>query len=669
MFGNTPFGGQPNTGGSGLFGNPSQTPNAPSGGGGGLFGSNAGPPSGGGGGLFGGGQPQQSGGLFGGGGGGGPFGGQQQQQQPPASSGFGGGLFGGGGGNNLQQPAGGGGGGLFGGNTNTPASSGFGAPSNTGGGGLFGSGGNTGGGSSLFGGGGSTLGGAPQGQQSLWGQPQQQQAGGLGGLGGSGGGGGGVFGQQPSAGGGGGGLFGSQQPQQGSGLFGNTQQPPSSTGGLFGGGQPQQPPGGGGLFGASGAQSQAGASGLFGGQPQNTNAGPFGQASSGFGTQPFGQQNPQSSFGGGGGGPFGGGTNQQSALFGGGGAPAAANTAPAAAAPDVLAPLPAGADTINCLSWSPSGQFLACASWDQKCYVFQVSNQGQSPQAQLVLDLNCEAPVLYIDWHADERSLFTATAEGVVKQWQLASKSPQAVAMHGAPVMYCQWLKQKGVLVTGSMDCTVKFWNLQSQQPVTTINLPDKVVAMDIRDPLMVVCMPRRAIHLFSLASNNPTEPFRRMESPLKLKARCCRVFPSCEGFAVASEEGRCAVRYAEHERDNRPKGGGFNFKCHRDGNSIYPVHSVDWQTNNNYPDILLTAGGDGTWNTWDKAKLGRASGSNKLPSPVTAARFNPTGDLFAYALGYDWSKGANGYNPQSQPTQVLLHKVVQKDLVVSKAN
>ena len=127
-------------------------------------------------------------------------------------------------------------------------------------------------------------------------------------------------------------------------------------------------------------------------------------------------------------------------------------------------------------------------------------------------------------------------------------------SQHDAPAVYCQWLSQKGVLVTGSLDATVKFWNLQSQQPAMTIKLPDKVVAMDVRDPLLVVCMPQRAIHLFSLASNNPTEPFRKMESPLKLKARCCRVFLSCEGFAVASEEGRCAVRYADAERDNRSK-------------------------------------------------------------------------------------------------------------------
>ena len=157
--------------------------------------------------------------------------------------------------------------------------------------------------------------GAPTTQTNAFGQPQQQQQGGL-------------FGGQPQQNTGGifgqpnqgtaptqGGLFG--QPSTGAtGMFGNTQ--PAATGGIFGGGQPQQQPtqggifgqpaGGAGLFGAAGQQNSP-----FGGQQQQQQQqgqGLFGQQNN-AGTGMFGQTNPNS-----GGGMFG----QNTGATGGNGA-------------------------------------------------------------------------------------------------------------------------------------------------------------------------------------------------------------------------------------------------------------------------------------------------------------------------------------------------------------
>lgn len=192
--------------------------------------------------------------------------------------------------------------------------------------------------------------------------------------------------------------------------------------------------------------------------------------------------------------------------------------------------------------------------------------------------------------------------------------------------------------MTGGFDNKVRFWDLQSQQPKLEIQLPDKVLAMDVRGVLLVVCMPEKQIHMFNLSSNTPNQPFRKMTSPLKRNARCCRVMTTCDGFIVGSEEGRCAVRYADESKDTQRTGGGFNFKCHRDGEKAYPVHAggrflcfsfqmmhfialhfffclfaVDWQPSTQCKDVFVTAGGDSTWATWDKSKLARANGCNKM--------------------------------------------------------
>jgi hypothetical protein len=85
---------------------------------------------------------------------------------------------------------------------------------------------------------------------------------------------------------------------------------------------------------------------------------------------------------------------------------------------------------------------------------------------------------------------------------------------------------------------------------------------------------------------------------------------------------------------------------------------------------VFSTSGGDGTVNFWDREKKSRTielkvpqSQPRHMPSPVSAACWNPAGDLFAYAGSYDWAKGVEGYNLQAFPTQLLLHWTTQADL------
>ena len=46
-----------------------------------------------------------------------------------------------------------------------------------------------------------------------------------------------------------------------------------------------------------------------------------------------------------------------------------------------------------------------------------------------------------------------------------------------------------------------------------------------------------------------------------------------------------------------------FTFKCHRDGSDIYAVNSICFHPVHG---TFVTAGGDGSYNFWDKVSLGR---------------------------------------------------------------
>lgn len=61
---------------------------------------------------------------------------------------------------------------------------------------------------------------------------------------------------------------------------------------------------------------------------------------------------------------------------------------------------------------------------------------------------------------------------------------------------------------------------------------------------------------------------------------------------------------------------------------SFHPVHGT-----------LATVGSDGRFSFWDKDARTKLKTSEQLDQPITACCFNNTGNIFAYASSYDWSK------------------------------
>ena len=122
----------------------------------------------------------------------------------------------------------------------------------------------------------------------------------------------------------------------------------------------------------------------------------------------------------------------------------------------------------------------------------------------------------------------------------------------------------------------------------------------------------------------NPSQPFKNLQSPLKWQTRCIACFPDGKGFAIGSIEGRVGIQYVE-DKDQRyvcPAAssqimnylgfipflslcGGvceshclfnsmnFSFKCHRGTNN--DVYAVNWMSFHPIHGTFSTAGSDGT--------------------------------------------------------------------------
>lgn len=83
---------------------------------------------------------------------------------------------------------------------------------------------------------------------------------------------------------------------------------------------------------------------------------------------------------------------------------------------------------------------------------------------------------------------------------------------------------------------------------------------------------------------------------------------------------------------------------------SFHPVHGT-----------FSTAASDGTFAFWDKEGRARLKGYPTVGGAITSTAFSGDGQLWAYAISYDWSKGA-AFNTPQYPTVVKIHQLKDED-------
>lgn len=314
-------------------------------------------------------------------------------------------------------------------------------------------------------------------------------------------------------------------------------------------------------------------------------------------------------------------------------------------------------DTVSSLRFSPKApDFLVSTSWDNLVRCWEVQANGQAvPKAEQKFD----KPVLSSCWHADGTKVFLAGADNQGKVWDLGSNTVTQVAVHDAPIKTVHWIQAPGYqcLMTGSWDKTLKFWDTRQPTPIKTFQTGQPVYCADVIYPMAIVSTAQQGILVYQL-TNEPQE-FKKIDSPLKYQHRCVAICKDKQtntepvGFALGSVEGRVAIQYIQPKdpKDN------YTFKCHRSdiqtGNNqdIYAVNDIAFHPGYG---TLATAGSDGKFSFWDKDARTKLKTSTQLPQSITACTFNSTGNIFAYALGYDWTKGHESNNPNNKPSILL---------------
>lgn len=313
-------------------------------------------------------------------------------------------------------------------------------------------------------------------------------------------------------------------------------------------------------------------------------------------------------------------------------------------------------DGISSTTWSKQAMHLAVSSWDNSVRVYDVAHQGgQVLRANPLAASQHEAPVLCSAWSGDGKTIFYGGVDGKLKMWALGSNQPaQALGSHAAGIKSVSVIDELGVVCTGSWDKTLKYWDGRSPNPSATVQLPERCYALDVCYPLSVVATADKQVVIYDLAK--PQVEFKRIVSPLKYQTRCIAAFPDKTGFAIGSIEGRVGIHHVEDKDSSK----NFAFKCHRDNNDIYAVNSIAFHP---VYGTFATTGADGTVNFWDKEQKQRLKPFNRAPTAVPCGNFSNDGNLYAYAVSYDWSKGSEFYNPQTMKNYVFIHAVADSEI------
>lgn len=301
-------------------------------------------------------------------------------------------------------------------------------------------------------------------------------------------------------------------------------------------------------------------------------------------------------------------------------------------------------DSVSSIAFSPIADLLSVASWDNKVRIYEVNPNTGDAQGRALYEH--QAPVLSTCWLADGSKVVSGGCDNVVRAYDPQSGQAVQIGSHDAPVKsVCSFQMGSPMVASASWDKTLRYWDLRQQGPISTVALPERAYTMDTQKELLVVGCADRKLAIINL--NNPQTIYRTADSPLKMQTRAVSCMPDGTGYAISSIEGRCAIHYVD---DAKQSSAGFSFRCHRApvtspkvGDNIFAVDAISF--NPTYG-TFSTAGSDGTVHFWDKEAKFRLRFSEPVGGAIPATAFNRTGMLFAYAIGYDWSKGYQQNTP-----------------------
>jgi cell cycle arrest protein BUB3 len=334
-----------------------------------------------------------------------------------------------------------------------------------------------------------------------------------------------------------------------------------------------------------------------------------------------------------------------------------------------------------------SSNKLALTSWDGTVRLYDTSKTESSPA---LMSHNMESgSLLSLALPSATGKLVTGGMDGSIKSLDIETTTVHLIGKHreyqksgnnnekdhsAVPIRNaCSCLaamngEHPQILASASWNRQLCLWDLRQQQhsgAVAQVDLPGKAFSMDvdsIHARILVATSGRHNVFYDLRQGAVGSESYAlqkalQRESTLKFQTRCVKFFPPGNAFCVGSIEGRVGVEFLEEL--GLPTNDGmknYAFKCHRVGDTVYPVNVITCHPK--YTSTFATGGCDGTVVLWDAMQKKKLISLPKFPTSISALSFSEDGTELAIASSYTHEEGDREH-PQDE---IYVRKILDSE-------
>jgi len=313
-------------------------------------------------------------------------------------------------------------------------------------------------------------------------------------------------------------------------------------------------------------------------------------------------------------------------------------------------------DGITHLSYlqpsQPKQYFLASTSWDGSVRLHDTLSMSNV----CTQSMDC-GPVMALSTPISH-ALFTGGLDGSVKRFDITSSIISLIGYHsegdiptnGESRIACSCLSSLSslnneILASSGWDKNLYIWDIRSPnyKSVANIKLPGKAYSMDSNCNMIVVSTSGRKTCVIDvrMLGENSVDAMAEMilvrDSSLKYQTRVVKFLPNGSGIAVGSIEGRVAIEFFDELGISSNGMKKYAFKCHRVGDTVYPVNSIVFHPTYG---TFVTGGCDGLVVSWDGLNKKKLTTLPRLPTSVSALSFSHDGSELAIASSYTFEEG-----------------------------